>query len=352
MSYNFIISTQLTNFLQVLNYTDKFKLHPIEKTLTFEETNEKFSLSIKMPKSCKLRPSVINLLNLILIQFTDKAEATFDISLTVYMNFTGLKVRNRTLAEADRNLKKDAPKAFEKKDIESRKKEARKVISTDIDTLSKIMITFSNKYEYFNSPIFKTLVKERRGNITGEFHPEFFNYLTKHKKQLMIYPETIAKTNCNKMNKPYLFSLKNKINQLCKLNMYSLKQKGKKEFFDISIEKLLKVCYINGMSTPDELYQKYLDSGKKLKPHYRRDIADVLDRTIECLEVEEKDYYNIQYLSNKKLVMYADEDASSDFFEWQKGFVRIIFKEGYPRAGFVPNKIKKLKKYNKSEQKR
>lgn len=351
MTYNFIISTQLTNFLQVLNYTDKFKLHPIEKTLNYEEVNENFSLSIKMPKSCKLRPSTINLLNLVLIKYTETKEATFDISIAEYMNFTGLKTRNRSLTEDDKILKKSNPIAFKKKDAESRKKEARKVISTDTDTLSKISLHFRNKYQHFNSTIFKTIVRGRRGNITGEFHPEFFKYLTKHKKQMMIYPDTIAKTSCNKMNKPYLFSLKNKINQLCKLNMYSKKQKNKKEFFDISIETLLKVCYKNGMSTPEELYQKYLDSGKKLKPHYSRDIMEVLDRTIECLEIEESEYYCLEYLTNKKTDMYMDEENSSSFFEWQKGFIRITFKAGYPRADFDNNKIKRKKEDNKSDRK-
>lgn len=345
MTYNFIISTQLTNFLQVLNYTDKFKPHPIEKTLTFEEINEKFSLTIKMPKSCRLRPSTVNLLNLRLIQFTQKPKATFDISLLEYMNFTGLKVRNRVLTEADKILKENNPMAFKKKDIESRKKKARKVISADIDTLSKITLQFNNKYQHLNSAIFSTLVKERNGDITGEFHPDFFRYLTKSNTQLMVYPETIAKTNCSRMKNPYLFAVKNKINQQCKFNLYDKKLKKKKDFFNISIETLLKICYMNGMNTPKELYQKYLDSGKNLKPHYKRDIAEVLYKTLEFIEKEENEFYSIEYLTHKKTGMYADNDTDKDdFYEWQRGFIKIIFKEGYPREEFDYSKIKKKTK--------
>ncbi len=354
MTYNFIISTQLTNFIQVLNYTDKFKLHPIEKTLTYEETNENFSLSIKMPKSCRLRPSTINLLNLILIQFTEKSEATFNISLAEYMNFTGLKVRDRALTEADKILKENAPKTFRKKDIISRKKEARKVLSSDVDTLSKITLHFSNKYQHLNSTIFNTLVRERNGDITGEFHTDFFKYITKCNRQLMVYPDTIAKTNCSRMKNPYLFALKNKINQQCKFNLYDTRLNKKKDFFNISIETLLKICYMNGLSTPDELYQKYLDSGRKLKPHYKRDIADVLYKTLELIENEENEYYSIEFLTHKKADMYTDDDIDSDnFSEWQRGFIKIIFKEGYPREDFDSNKIKKKrqKKTSKSDPK-
>ena len=345
VAYQFIISSPLTNMLQVINYTDKFKLHPVEKTFNYEYKNDNYTLSIKIPKSCKLRPSVANLLNLMLIKYTESSEATFDISLAEYMNYTGLTKRDRILSQADLILKKTDPTAFKKRDIDSRKKEARKVISADIDTLSKITLQFSCKYMRFNSAIFIKLTKERRGNITGEFHAEFLKYLAKNKKHLMIYPDSIAKTNCSRMNNPYVFALKNKINQLCKLNMYDTIQGGKKEFFYIKIETLLKVCYLNGMCSQEELYQKYLDSGKKLKPHYTRDIKEIFDKTIECIEEEENEYYSIEYITAQKTEMYAEEDIeSSQFFRWQQGFIRIIFKDSYPRADYDPEKINRRKK--------
>lgn len=186
-----------------------------------------------------------------------------------------------------------------------------------------------------------------RGNITGEIHEEFLKYLAKHKKQLMIYPDSIARTNSSRMNNPYLFAVKNKINQLCKLNMYDTLQGGKKEFFDIKIETLLKVCYLNGMCSHEELYQKYLDSGKKLKPHYTRDIKEIFDKTIECIEEEENEYYSIEYITAQKTEMYAEEDIeSSQFFKWQQGFIRIIFKDSYPRADYDSTKIKKKNSKN------
>lgn len=347
VAYQFIISSQLTNLLQVINYTDKFRLHPIDKTLNFEENNDKYSLSLKIPKACKLRPSVVNLLSLILIRYTKNPEASFDITLTKYMDFTGLKTRNRALTEADKILKINEPKEFAKKDLESRKKEARKIITADMDTLSKIKIKYKNKYASVNSELFSNISKERRGNITGEFHPEFLKYLAKNKKHLMIYPDSIARTNSSRMNNPYLFAVKNKINQLCKLNMYDTLQGVKKKFFDIKIETLLKVCYLNGMSSPEELYKKYLDSGKKQKPHYTRDIKDIFDKTIECIEAEENEYYSIEYITDKKTEMYAEEDIESgQFFKWQQGFIRIIFKDSYPRADYDPEKIKRRKKKN------
>ena len=221
---------------------------------------------------------------------------------------------------------------------------ARKKIREDIETLYsmdlKILYGKQADKNQYNARFFEQM-KYEGGNITLTITDTFAKVMKDGKE--MPYPKKLLQIPCNSQKNPYVFSVGNKIYELCKMNAKDRRTGEDKYSFRTTVKTLLEICYMNGMKRPEDVRNEAKKDGKK--PRLAQFIIKPFENTLDVLEAEGLIKYHFCYPRGEEIPAEVLE-KTPNFEEWISRSIELTYFDHYPRD-FEIKPAKKSKRVKK-----